>query len=87
MNTLTKLFLSLGGVGILLGLIAKGIKPAIKKALKWAISKDHPEVRAFFLEHREWIEAQFDAVDQAAKEAIDEESAPEQPTTPPPAGK
>ncbi len=75
MNFAMKMFLALGGVGIILGIVAKGVKPAIKKAVKWAISKDHPEVRKFVLEHREWIEAQFDAVDQAAKEAIDEESA------------
>lgn len=76
MNTGLKLFFALGGVSIILGIIAKGIKPAIKKAVKWAISKDHPEVRQFCLDHREWIEAQFDAVDQAAKEALDEESSP-----------
>ncbi len=76
MNLATKLFFALGGLTLVLGVIAKGIKPAIKKAIKWAISKDHPEVRQFCLDHREWIEAQFDAADQAAKEALDEEAAP-----------
>lgn len=79
MNTALKIFFALGGVGIILGIIAKGVKPAVKKIVKWAISKDHPEVRAFVLEHREWIEEQFDAVDQAAKEALDEEAKPDVP--------
>ncbi len=77
---MVKIFFAFGGVGIILGIIAKGVKPAIKKAIKWGISKDHPEVRAFVLEHREWIEEQFDAVDAAAKEALDEESKPDAPT-------
>ncbi len=77
MNMAWRLFLGLGGAGIILGLIAKGVKPAIKKAVHWAISKDHPAARQFALDHREWIEAQFDAADQAVKEALDEEAAPE----------
>lgn len=84
MGTATKLFFYFGGVAIILGILAKGVKPAVKRAIKWAISKDHPEVRAFCLEHREWIEAQFDAADQAAKEALDEEaSAPASPAETP----
>lgn len=83
MNTAIKMFFYFGGVSIILGILAKGVKPAVKRVIKWSISKDHPEVRAFCIEHREWIEAQFDAVDQAAKEALDEESAPAAPATSP----
>ena len=79
-----KLFVALGGVGMVLGAIAKGIKPAVKKAVLWGISKDHPAVRQFVLDNRVWIEAQFDAADQALKEAIEEEAAaPVAPPDPP----
>ena len=75
MNTALKVFLALGGVSIILGIIAKGVKPAIKAAVKWAISANHPEVRKFVLDNRVWIETQFDAADAAVKEAVDEEAA------------
>lgn len=74
MTTALKVFLALGGVSIILGIIAKGVKPAIKRLVKWGISKDHTEVRKFVLDNRVWIEAQFDAADQAVKEAVDEEA-------------
>ncbi len=47
-----KLFVALGGVGFVLGIIAKGVKPAVKKAVQWGISKDHPSVRQFVLDQR-----------------------------------
>lgn len=75
MDWKVKLFMMCGGMTMVLGLVAKGVKPMMKKAIKWMISKDHPEVRQFVLDHREWIEAQFDAADAAAKEAMDEEAA------------
>lgn len=82
MNFALKMFLGLGGVSLVLGIIAKGIKPAIKAAIHWAIGANHPEVRKFVLDNRVWIEAQFDAADQAVKEAVDEEAAAPAPAAP-----
>lgn len=75
---LTKIFFALGGAGLIMMGIAKGLKPAIKKAVEWGISKDHPEVRVLVLKYRPWIEEQFDAADAAIKEVLDEQAAADQ---------
>ena len=58
-----KIFVALGGLGVLLSFLRSGTKPAIRAAVHWMVGEDHPVLRQLVLDHRAWVEGVFDDAD------------------------
>jgi len=63
------IFISLGGIGLALGLLLKGVKPAVH----WIMQRllNDPKYRPILLQYRQQIEKAFDDIDNAIAEELD----------------
>ena len=70
-----KIFFACGGLAAVLGILSRGVKPAVELAVHWAVGTNHPKAREIALAHRAWLESVFDDADAAFKDALEAEAA------------